>query len=162
MPTYARRQIVAEERVGVYHCIARRVRRAFLCGFDPYTGQDFSHHKKWILDRVRELGHGQQALAVCRAGRRNYPDDVELSFLEAALSSELGDLPAAEALLLRLLGPQPADSLAFDGNPGMRGHMARHNLARIYRAQGHAAEAEAQWRGALAAKTKTPTVLAVD
>ena len=39
IPTYARRQIVAEDRVGVYHCIARCVRRAFLCGIDLYSGQ---------------------------------------------------------------------------------------------------------------------------
>jgi hypothetical protein len=64
MPTYARRQIVAEDRVGVYHCIARCVRRAFLCGIDPYTGHDFSHRKKWILDRVRELA-GLFAVEVC-------------------------------------------------------------------------------------------------
>jgi hypothetical protein len=55
MPTYARRQIVVEDTVGVYHCIARCVRRAFLCGVDPYTGQDYSHRKEWILDRMREL-----------------------------------------------------------------------------------------------------------
>ena len=36
MPTYARGQIVVEDQVGVYHCIARCVRRAFLCGVDPY------------------------------------------------------------------------------------------------------------------------------
>jgi len=34
---------VVEDEVGVYHCIARCVRRAFLCGIDPYTGQDYSH-----------------------------------------------------------------------------------------------------------------------
>ena len=45
MPTYARGQIVVEDMVGVYHCIARCVRRAFLCGIDPYTGQDYSHRK---------------------------------------------------------------------------------------------------------------------
>jgi hypothetical protein len=45
MPTYARRQIVVEDEVGVYHCIARCVRRAFLCGVDPYTGRDYSHRK---------------------------------------------------------------------------------------------------------------------
>jgi hypothetical protein len=28
MPTYARRQIVVEDTVGVYHCIARCVRRS--------------------------------------------------------------------------------------------------------------------------------------
>ena len=64
--------------------------------------------------------------------------------------SDLGDLTAAETLLLALIGSRPADPLAFGANPGMRGHMARHNLARIYRAQGRAAEAEAQWRWALA------------
>ena len=55
MPAYARGQIVLEDQVGVYHCIARCVRRAFLCGVDPYTGQDFSHRKNWILDRMRGL-----------------------------------------------------------------------------------------------------------
>ena len=64
MPTYARRQIVVEDTVGVYHCIARCVRRAFLCGVDPYTGQDYSHRKEWILDRMRELA-GLFAIEVC-------------------------------------------------------------------------------------------------
>ena len=64
MPTYARGQIVVEDQVGVYHCIARCVRRAFLCGVDPYTGQDFSHRKDWILDRMRELA-GLFAIEVC-------------------------------------------------------------------------------------------------
>ena len=64
MPTYARRQIVVEDQVGVYDCIARCVRRAFLCdvdsytgqdyshSVDSYTGQDYSHSKEWILERV--------------------------------------------------------------------------------------------------------------
>src|ERR1700688_3653661 len=64
MPTYARRQIVVEDEVGVYHCIARCVRRAFLCGVDPYTGQDYSHRKEWILDRLRELA-GLFSVEVC-------------------------------------------------------------------------------------------------
>ena len=66
MPTYSRRQIVVEDEVGVYHCIARCVRRAFLCGVDTYTGQDYSHRKEWILDRLRELA-GLFAIEVCRS-----------------------------------------------------------------------------------------------
>src|SRR6202049_1752474 len=64
MPTYARGQIVVEDMVGVYHCIARCVRRAFLCGIDPYTGQDYRHRKEWILDRLRDLA-GLFAIEVC-------------------------------------------------------------------------------------------------
>jgi hypothetical protein len=64
MPTYARSQIVVEDQVGVYHCIARCVRRAFLCGIDPYSGRDYSHRKEWILDRLRELA-GLFAIEVC-------------------------------------------------------------------------------------------------
>ena len=64
MPAYARGQIVVEDQVGVYHCIARCVRRAFLCGIDPYTGKDYGHRKDWILDRMRELA-GLFAIEVC-------------------------------------------------------------------------------------------------
>ena len=64
MPTYSRRQIVVDDEVGVYHCVARCVRRAFLCGVDKYTGQDFSHRKEWILDRLRELA-GLFPIEVC-------------------------------------------------------------------------------------------------
>jgi hypothetical protein len=38
MPAYPRREIVPGDEVGVNHCIARCVRRAFLCGVDPTTG----------------------------------------------------------------------------------------------------------------------------
>jgi hypothetical protein len=72
MPTYARRQIVVEDEVGVYHCIARYVRRAFLCGVDSYTGQDFSHRKEWILDRLRELA-GLFAIEVCESAPQAEP-----------------------------------------------------------------------------------------
>jgi hypothetical protein len=55
VPASARRDIVQEAFVGVYHCIARCVRRAFLCGTDSYSGRDYSHRKAWILDRLRAL-----------------------------------------------------------------------------------------------------------
>jgi hypothetical protein len=37
MPAYARSHIVPLDEVGVYHCMAQCVRRAFLCGVDPLT-----------------------------------------------------------------------------------------------------------------------------
>ena len=65
-PTYSRRDIVDEDRVGVYHCIVRCVRRAFLCGTDPYSGRDFSHRKAWVRDRLRQLA-GLFGVEVCEA-----------------------------------------------------------------------------------------------
>ena len=50
-----RSQYVQEGQVGVYHCFSRCVRRAFLCGIDPQTRNDYSHRKTWLVDKLREL-----------------------------------------------------------------------------------------------------------
>jgi hypothetical protein len=55
VPASARRDIVDDHRVGVYHCIACCAQRAFLCGIDSYTGRDYSYRKAWVLDRLRHL-----------------------------------------------------------------------------------------------------------
>ena len=55
MPAYARREIVPSGEVGVYHCTARCVRRAFLCGVDSYSGQDYEHRRDWIRQRLEHL-----------------------------------------------------------------------------------------------------------
>ena len=55
MPAYPRHEIVADDRVGLYHCIVRCVRRAFLCGDDPVSGKNHDHRKEWIRLRLQEL-----------------------------------------------------------------------------------------------------------
>ena len=64
MPACPRRDIVANDEIGVYHCIARCVRRAFLCGVDPITGNDYEHRKQWIRDRLEHLA-SVFAIEVC-------------------------------------------------------------------------------------------------
>ena len=55
MPQFARKDIVIEGEVGIYHCVSRCVRRAFLCGEDPVSGRDLGHRKDWIRDRLKLL-----------------------------------------------------------------------------------------------------------
>ena len=62
--TVARSEIVADGVDGIYHCISRCVRRAFLCGEDPYTGRSFEHRKAWIEARLKVLADSF-AIQIC-------------------------------------------------------------------------------------------------
>jgi hypothetical protein len=66
MPAYARSHIVPPDEVGVYHCMARCVRRAFLCGVDPLTNHDYDYRKEWIRERL-ELLASVFAIDICAA-----------------------------------------------------------------------------------------------
>ena len=45
MSRMPRRELIEEPVVGIYHCVQRAVRRAFLCGQDAVTGRNFDHRK---------------------------------------------------------------------------------------------------------------------
>lgn len=47
-----------------YHCMVRCVRRAFLCGEDYSTGQNYDHRKQWIVFRLRFLSY-VYAIDIC-------------------------------------------------------------------------------------------------
>ena len=55
MPRQARGEYVNPEEVQILHLVNRCVRRAYLCGKDPYTGQSFEHRREWIRKRLEFL-----------------------------------------------------------------------------------------------------------
>lgn len=50
--TQPRRTQICLDSTPYYHCIARCVRQAFLCGQDDYSGRNFDHRKQWLIDRL--------------------------------------------------------------------------------------------------------------
>lgn len=51
----SRRQLINVDATPYYHIVCRCVRRAYLCGQDKLTGQDFSHRRQWIEDKIFTL-----------------------------------------------------------------------------------------------------------
>ncbi len=62
--TRARRELISLTDTPYYHCIARCVRRAFLCGADRHSGDDFSHRRAWVVDRMQTLS-SMFAIDIC-------------------------------------------------------------------------------------------------
>ncbi len=54
MPT-ARAAQVDYSVTQYYHLMSRCVRRSYLCGIDKDSGQDYSHRKQWLIDRIKFL-----------------------------------------------------------------------------------------------------------
>ena len=85
MPRVPRSQVFDAAEIGVYHCINRCVRGAYLCGRNASTGRNFEYRRVWIQERMAFLAStmGLDLLAFCVMDNhfhlmvRNRPDLVE-------------------------------------------------------------------------------------
>ena len=50
-----RYKLVDDKTALSYHLVSNCVRRAWLCGIDRRTGKDYSHRKRWLVDRMFAL-----------------------------------------------------------------------------------------------------------
>ena len=55
MARLARTEVFAPEEVAVVHVMNRVVRRCFLLGEDPFTGENYDHRKLWIEDLLKRF-----------------------------------------------------------------------------------------------------------
>ncbi|GAB2191839.1 transposase [Sessilibacter sp. MAH1] len=62
--TKPRSEQVSIDDTPFYHCMVRCVRRAFLCGDDHETGENFDHRKQWLVSRLRFLSY-VYAIDIC-------------------------------------------------------------------------------------------------
>jgi len=53
--TQARSTQVDISATPYYHCIARCVRRAFLCDQDDFSGRNYEHRREWVVERLKTL-----------------------------------------------------------------------------------------------------------
>jgi len=50
-----RKSLISLQDTSYYHCVSRCVRRAFLCGNDAFTGQNYEHRRAWVEDKMLSL-----------------------------------------------------------------------------------------------------------
>lgn len=62
--TRSRQEQIHLDSTPFYHCYVRCVRRAFLCGTDHFSGQNFDHRKQWLVSRLRFLSY-VYAIDIC-------------------------------------------------------------------------------------------------
>ncbi|WP_252178665.1 hypothetical protein [Endozoicomonas sp. 4G] len=51
----ARNTLIDPGSTPYYHCMARCVRQAYLCGENHLTGKNYEHRRQWVVDKLREL-----------------------------------------------------------------------------------------------------------
>jgi tetratricopeptide (TPR) repeat protein len=126
----------AEEAVGfLRRCIAR-------------SGPGESHLRKayaYLVSCQRRLGRAGDAWQSLEEGLALFPRDAELLFLKAGLLQDAGRLEEAVQAYWHLLATDEERHYSSVVR-GIRGHLARQNLALACEALGDLARAEEQWR----------------
>lgn len=54
MARLSRADVFAADEIAIVHLMNRTVRRCFLLGEDPLTGQNFDHRKVWIDEQLMQ------------------------------------------------------------------------------------------------------------
>jgi tetratricopeptide (TPR) repeat protein len=101
-----------------------------------------------LTQALYQAGETAEAFAVCQTGRRHFPDNPDLLFLEGAARQAAGDAAGGEVCFKRLL-ESPGEVRALSIDPDMY-FKARQRLALDYLRQGRVDDAELQWRAMLA------------
>jgi len=87
--TLPRSQLISPAHTPYYHCIARCVRRSWLCGEDTYTGKNFDHRKPWLLERLALL---TQVFAIRIAGFSIMSNHYHaILYIDQSLASSFSD-----------------------------------------------------------------------
>jgi GT2 family glycosyltransferase/tetratricopeptide (TPR) repeat protein len=115
-----------------------------------------SHVRKayaYLVCCQERRGQEEAAWQSCLEGLRKFPLDDELRFRKGVLLQGRGRLREAAQAYLELLGVR--EEVHFGSVvAGIAGHLARHNLALIYRELGDAAREEEQWRQIVAERPR--------
>ena len=121
-----RKSLIAIESTPYYHCMARCVRRAFLCGVDELSGKSYEHRRGWLETKLLNLpnifaidiaayaimsNHYHAVLHINTARAKSWSDLEVVErwhqlFSGTALSSQYlknGKLPEAEALAFQVV-----------------------------------------------------------
>ncbi|MFK0572316.1 hypothetical protein [Endozoicomonas sp.] len=53
--TSPRKSLIDTASTHYYHCIARCVRQAWLCGQDDFSGKNYEHRSQWVTERLQLL-----------------------------------------------------------------------------------------------------------
>jgi len=121
-----RAEVVVADEVGVYRCVQRVVRRAFLCGVDPLSGNSYDHRRTWIRDRLQSLAglFGVEIAAFAMLSNhlhvilRNRPDVVTLWSDQEVARRWLALFPGR-------VGTKPDPTFALAALPGPTAEQAR-------------------------------------